>query len=127
MDGMSGAGVRAINRTRGTTLVFKEFGTSVVFVPTVIGRDEIALEVKPEVSQPDFAIGVNLFGFTVPGFITRRAQTFVRLKNNQTLIIAGLLLRTRTSRLTKPRTWAIFRISGTSSKGQPTRISGAIW
>jgi Flp pilus assembly secretin CpaC len=84
-----------------TSIVFKQFGTSVIFVPTVIGRDDIELEVKPEVSQPDFAHGVSLFGFTVPAFITRRAQTFVRLKNNQTLIIAGLLLRTKTSTLQK--------------------------
>ena len=74
-----------------TSIVFKEFGVSVIFVPTVIGKDDILLEVKPEVSQPDFAHGVSLFGFTVPAFVTRRAQTFVRLKNNQMLIIAGLL------------------------------------
>jgi len=84
-----------------TSIVFKQYGTSVIFVPTVIGRDDIGLQVKPEVSQPDFSLGVNLFGFTVPAFITRRAETYVRLKNNQTLIIAGLLLRTRTSQINK--------------------------
>lgn len=84
-----------------TSIVFKQYGTSVVFVPTVIGRDDIGLEVKPEVSEPDFTLGVSLFGFTVPAFVTRRAQTFVRLKNNQTLIIAGLLLRTKTSSVQK--------------------------
>jgi Flp pilus assembly secretin CpaC len=84
-----------------TSIVFKEFGVSIVFVPTVVGRDDILLEVKPEVSQPNYAQGVSLFGFTVPAFITRRAQTFVRLKNNQLLIIAGLLLRTKTSHVSK--------------------------
>jgi len=84
-----------------TSIVFKEFGVSIVFVPTVVGRDDILLEVKPEVSQPNYAQGVSLFGFTVPAFITRRAQTFVRLKNNQMLIIAGLLLRTKTSHVSK--------------------------
>jgi pilus assembly protein CpaC len=90
-----------IAQALNTSIVFKQYGTSVVFVPTVIGRDEVALEVKPEVSQPDFTQGVSLFGFTVPAFITRRAQTFVRLRNNQTLIIAGLLLRTKTSEVNK--------------------------
>jgi Flp pilus assembly secretin CpaC len=84
-----------------TSIVFKDFGTSVIFVPTVVGRDDIELEVKPEVSQPDFAQGVSLFGFTVPAFITRRAQTFVRLRNNQTLIIAGLILHTKNSEVDK--------------------------
>jgi pilus assembly protein CpaC len=84
-----------------TSIVFKQFGTSVIFVPTVVGRDEVELEVKPEVSQPDYAHGVNLYGFTVPAFVTRRAQTFVRLNNNQTLIIAGLILHTKTSEVDK--------------------------
>jgi Flp pilus assembly secretin CpaC len=90
-----------ISQALNTSIVFKQFGTSVIFVPTVIGSDDIGLEVKPEVSQPDYAHGVNLFGFTVPAFVTRKADTYVRLKNNQTLIIAGLLLRTKTSEVTK--------------------------
>jgi pilus assembly protein CpaC len=84
-----------------TSIVFKQFGTSVIFVPTVVGRDDVELEVKPEVSQPDYGHGVNLFGFTVPAFVTRKAQTFVRLKNNQTFIIAGLILHTKTSEVDK--------------------------
>jgi Flp pilus assembly secretin CpaC len=90
-----------IAQALNTSIVFKEFGVSIVFVPTVVGNDDILLQVKPEVSEPDFAHGVSLFGFTVPAFVTRRAQTFVRLKNNQMLIIAGLLLRTKTSHITK--------------------------
>jgi Flp pilus assembly secretin CpaC len=90
-----------ITQALNSSVVFKQFGTSVIFVPTVVGKDEIELEVKPEVSQPDFGQGVNLFGFTIPSFVTRRAQTLVRLRNNQTLIIAGLLLRTPTSTVNK--------------------------
>lgn len=90
-----------IAQALNTSIVFKQFGTSVIFVPTVVGKDDIELEVKPEVSQPDFAEGVSLFGFTVPAFITRRAQTLVRLHNNQTLIIAGLILHTKTSEVDK--------------------------
>jgi Flp pilus assembly secretin CpaC len=90
-----------ISQALNTSIVFKQFGTSVIFVPTVIGSNDIGLEVKPEVSQPDYAHGVNLFGFTVPAFVTRKADTYVRLKDNQTLIIAGLLLRTKTSEVTK--------------------------
>lgn len=84
-----------------TSIVFKKFGTSVIFVPTVIGSDAIQLEVKPEVSQPDYAHAVQLFGFSVPAFVTRTAQTSVRLRNDQTLIIAGLILHTKTSQLQK--------------------------
>ena len=84
-----------------TSIVFKQFGTSVIFVPTVVGTDDIELAVKPEVSEPDYAHGVQLFGFTVPAFVTRRAETFVRLHNMQTLIIAGLLLDNKTATVDK--------------------------
>jgi pilus assembly protein CpaC len=84
-----------------TSIVFKQFGTSVEFVPTVIGRNDIELLVKPEVSEPDFAHGVQLFGFTVPAFVTRRAETMVQLKDNQTLIIAGLILHEKKTTIEK--------------------------
>jgi Flp pilus assembly secretin CpaC len=90
-----------ISQALNTSIVFKQFGTSVIFVPTVIGFDDILLKVKPEVSEPNFAEGVNLFGFTVPAFITRKAETVVRLKSNQTLIIAGLLLNTKNETVAK--------------------------
>jgi Flp pilus assembly secretin CpaC len=81
-----------IAQALNTSIVFKQFGTSVVFVPTVIDNDEIELEFAPEFSQPDYTQGVEMFGFTVPAFVTRRAQTLVRMKENQTLIMAGLVL-----------------------------------
>ncbi|HTW86650.1 MAG TPA: pilus assembly protein N-terminal domain-containing protein [Candidatus Binataceae bacterium] len=90
-----------IAQALNTSIVFKQFGTSVVFVPTVVGSDDIELAVKPEVSQPDYAHGVQLFGFTVPAFVTRRAETFVRLHNQQTLIIAGLILDTKVETVDK--------------------------
>ena len=80
-----------ITQALTTTIVFKQYGTSVVFIPTVIGSRDIDLLVRPEVSQPDYTLGVQLFGFTVPAFVTRRAETRARLKDNQTLIIAGLI------------------------------------
>jgi pilus assembly protein CpaC len=84
-----------------TSIVFKQFGTSINFLPTVVGTQDIELLVKTEVSEPDFAHGVALFGFQVPAFVTRRADTMVRLKDNQTLIMAGLILRNRNEMIHK--------------------------
>ncbi|MGH7947885.1 MAG: type II and III secretion system protein family protein, partial [Candidatus Binataceae bacterium] len=84
-----------IAQALNTSVVFKQFGTSIEFLPTVTGRKTIELLVKPEVSEPDFSLGVDLFGFRVPAFITRRAETVVKLRDNQTLIMAGLILHTR--------------------------------
>jgi pilus assembly protein CpaC len=84
-----------------TSIVFKQFGTSINFLPTVVGTQDIELLVKTEVSEPDYAHGVALFGFQVPAFVTRRADTMVRLKDNQTLIMAGLILRNRNAMIQK--------------------------
>jgi pilus assembly protein CpaC len=90
-----------IAQALNTSIVFKQFGTSVEFVPTVVGRNDIELLVKPEVSEPDFAHGVQLFGFSVPAFVTRRAETLVQMKDNQTLIIAGLILHEKKTQIQK--------------------------
>jgi len=74
-----------------TSIVFKQYGTSVIFIPTVIGSRDVGLVVRSEVSEPDYTNGVEEFGFKIPAFVTRRAQTQVRLKDNHTLIIAGLI------------------------------------
>jgi Flp pilus assembly secretin CpaC len=79
-----------------TSVTFKEFGTRLRFKPTVLADDTIDLEVSPEVSEPDFANGVSLFGFQVPAFITRRADTRVRMQDGESLVIAGLFRDTRT-------------------------------
>jgi pilus assembly protein CpaC len=90
-----------IAQALNSSIVFKQYGTSVEFVPTVVGHNDVELLVKPEVSQPDFALGVSLFGFVVPAFVTRRAETMVQLKDNQTLIIAGLILHQKTTQVYK--------------------------
>jgi Flp pilus assembly secretin CpaC len=90
-----------IAQALNTSIVFKQFGTQVQFVPTVIGSSEVELQVKTEVSQPDYAHGVQLFGFNVPAFISRRAETMVRLRDNQTLIIAGLILHDKRETIQK--------------------------
>jgi Flp pilus assembly secretin CpaC len=92
-----------ISQALNTSIVFKTYGASVKFIPTVIDseRGDIELRVNPELSEPDYTQGVQLFGFTVPAFVTRRAQTRVRLRQNETLIIAGLILDTNRSEIHK--------------------------
>jgi pilus assembly protein CpaC len=70
---------------------FKPFGTLVSFLPRVSEEEDILLTVTPEVSQPDFNSPVE----GIPSFRTRRASTSVRLKNNETLVIGGLLQNQR--------------------------------
>lgn len=90
-----------VSQALNTSIVFKEYGTSVMFVPTVVGRHAIELTVKPEVSEPDYTHQVSLNGYSVPAFVTRRAQTEVRMGEDQTLMIAGLMLENTTSTVKK--------------------------
>ncbi len=78
----------------------------------MVGDHELELRVKPEVSKPDYSQGVQLFGFTVPAFVTRKAETDVRMRENQTLIIAGLMLTIANRGSRKSRILAMFPTSG---------------
>lgn len=74
-----------------TTINFKEFGVRLSFNPTVLSDNKIALKISPEVSELDFANGVNSAGFTIPAITTRKIQTVLELDDGQSFVIAGLL------------------------------------
>ena len=76
--------------TNSVTVEYKEFGVKLTFRPLITG-DQIRLKVRPEVSQIDFANGITLSGFRIPGLTTRRAETEVQLRDGQSFAIAGLL------------------------------------
>jgi len=73
------------------TVEYKEFGTSVDFLPFVVGPGRIRLEVRPEVSEPDAARGIVTDGISIPAFATRYVETAVEMQSGQTFAIAGLL------------------------------------
>jgi pilus assembly protein CpaC len=80
-----GAGLGAV------TIVFREFGIRLNFLPTITPRGTIRLQVTPEVSSLDFANALTFQGTTVPGLSTRRVATEVELENGQSFALAGLL------------------------------------
>lgn len=70
---------------------FTEFGTRLNFLPIVLGNGKIHLEVEPEVSNLDPAIGTTIQGTVVPGRNTSRVNTTVQLEPGQTFVIGGLI------------------------------------
>lgn len=72
-------------------IVYKDFGVSLVFTPTVIDKDRISIKVRPEVSEVDYSVGTTIAGAAVPGLTSRRAATTVELGDGQSFAIAGLL------------------------------------
>jgi pilus assembly protein CpaC len=77
------------------TIEYREYGVKLDFTPTVLNQNSIHLDIEPEVSDLDFANGVELSGVNVPGLITRKAKTVIRLQNGQTFAIAGLISRSK--------------------------------
>jgi pilus assembly protein CpaC len=73
------------------TLEFKQYGIQLNFRPTITPRNTIHLQVAPAVSTLDYANGITLNGFQVPGIDVRNVSTDVELKNGQSFVIGGLL------------------------------------
>ncbi len=85
------------------TIAYEEYGTSVDFLPFVVGPGRIRLEVRPEVSEPDNSRSIEAAGIVVPAFSQRYVETAVELQAGQTFAIAGLLQsRTESSQRATP-------------------------
>ena len=69
------------------TTDFRAFGAIITFLPIVLDKDLIRLEVAPEFSRINRENTVN----GTPGLDTRAVTTTVELREGQTLAIAGLL------------------------------------
>ena len=73
------------------TIEYKRYGVSLEFTPTVLSDGLVSLDIQPEVSSIDTSASYQVGNIAVPGFVVRRAQTSVDLKNGQSFMIAGLL------------------------------------
>jgi pilus assembly protein CpaC len=83
------------------TIVWKEFGVKLGFIPTVLDSNRIKLFVAPEVSAPDNTHAVLLNGYIVPGLVTRRISTTVELRDGEVLVIGGVKQREVTKTISK--------------------------
>ncbi|MDQ6885738.1 MAG: pilus assembly protein N-terminal domain-containing protein [Gemmatimonadota bacterium] len=72
------------------TIQYKEFGVRLKFLGEIIGDSLVKLTVSPEVSSLDFGNAITLSGFRIPAFRTRRVETTVDVRPNESLIISGL-------------------------------------
>jgi pilus assembly protein CpaC len=77
------------------TITYREFGIRLRFTPEILNDSLLTLAVRPEVSTLDYANAITISGFRIPALQTRRVETTVDVKPNQSLIISGLLSETR--------------------------------
>jgi pilus assembly protein CpaC len=83
--------VQGTGNGSSVTVEFKPFGIRLMVTPTVIAENRIVLKVAPEVSQLDFTSAVSSGGVSVPGLITRRADTTIELGDGERFVIGGLV------------------------------------
>lgn len=70
---------------------YEDYGTSIDFLPFVVGPGRIRLEVRPEVSEPDPSRSVQVGNANVQAFTARYVETAVEMQAGQTFALAGLL------------------------------------
>lgn len=70
---------------------FKPFGIEMNFIPRVVDRDVINLELLAAVSSVDPTNGVEFNGFQIDAFQRREASTTVEMRDGESFAIAGLI------------------------------------
>ena len=70
---------------------FKPFGIQLNFIPRVVDKDLINLELRAAVSSIDSANGISVSGLTVDAFSKRETTTTVELRDGESFAIAGLI------------------------------------
>ncbi|MFT4626717.1 MAG: pilus assembly protein CpaC [Myxococcota bacterium] len=80
-----GGGANAIS------VQFREFGVRLAFVPTVLANDVIDVRMDLEISEPDYAIGTRVTGIEIPGFISRKSRSHLRIESGMTFAVAGMI------------------------------------
>ncbi|HTI31486.1 MAG TPA: type II and III secretion system protein family protein [Sphingomonas sp.] len=77
-----------------TSIIYKQYGVSLAFSPTVLADGRISMRVRPEVSELSTDGSITLNGYNIPGLQVRRAETTVELGSGQSFMIGGLLRNT---------------------------------
>jgi pilus assembly protein CpaC len=73
------------------SIEFKKFGVTLTFTPVVLTEGRISLKVMTEVSELSPENSVVVQGTTVPGLVTRRAETVVEIPSGGSLALAGMI------------------------------------
>jgi pilus assembly protein CpaC len=81
----SGAGTTTI------TVVFKNFGVELLFLPVVVDGERINMRVEPSISRLDFTTGLAFAGFEIPVLRKNAAFTNINIRDGESFAIAGLI------------------------------------
>lgn len=73
------------------TIQFREFGVRLGFTPEILEDGLVKLHVRPEVSSLDYSNALVLSGIRVPALRTRRSESTVDVRRDESLVLSGLM------------------------------------
>jgi pilus assembly protein CpaC len=85
VQGGAGGGTNA-----AVSILYREFGIRLTFNGEIVSDDLIKLKIRPEVSSLDYTNAVLLQGFRIPALRTRRVESTIDVRRDQSLVISGL-------------------------------------
>lgn len=80
---------------------YKDFGVQLKVTPTILANGSVQTVVAPEVSDLDFADGVQISGFNIPALKTSRLSTNVVTRSGESIVLGGLMRRLEQKNISK--------------------------
>jgi pilus assembly protein CpaC len=87
--------------TGTSSIVFKEYGVKLDVTPQIMGNGSVETKIAPEVSDLDFADGIEEGGFTIPALKTSKLSTDVITESGESIIMGGMLRHIENKTVTK--------------------------
>jgi Flp pilus assembly secretin CpaC len=85
----------------GTQVEFRRYGVIISMRPTVSGDNNIILQIRADVTQPDRTFEINLNGALIPGETVRSVDTVINVRPGDTIVMGGLMTNERRQQTSK--------------------------
>ncbi|WP_108946181.1 type II and III secretion system protein family protein [Shewanella halifaxensis] len=79
--------IRSVSGLGAIDVEFKEYGIKLDIEPVVDSEQNIVSRVMAEVSSIDPSVAID----GIPGMLTRRTESVINVRNNETIVISGLV------------------------------------
>jgi pilus assembly protein CpaC len=79
--------IQSVSGLGAVDVEFKEYGIKLDIEPVVDEHQNIVSRVMAEVSSIDPSVSIG----SIPGLLTRKAESVINVKNNETIVISGLV------------------------------------
>jgi pilus assembly protein CpaC len=83
-------GAGGVGAFQSVTVIWREFGVRLRFIGEILSEELIRLNVEPEVSTLDYSNAITLSDFRIPALRTRRMESTLDVRRNQSMVISGM-------------------------------------